>query len=47
MRSPCKNVPVSDVSQTKQDVGSDQPWWFLLNPVASVACSDRGSLLHF
>lgn len=50
-RSPCKNVPASDVSETKQDVGSDQlkgdqPWRFLLNPVASVACTDRGSLLH-
>lgn len=43
---------MSDVRETKQDVGSDQlkgdePWWFLLNPVASVACSDRVSLLHF
>lgn len=51
MRSPCKNVLMSDVRETKQDVGSDhlngdQPQWFLLNPVASVACSDRGSLLH-
>lgn len=51
MRSPCKNVLMSDVRETKQDVGSDhlngdQPQWFLLNPVASVVCSDRGSLLH-
>lgn len=47
----CKNVLMSDVRETKQDVGSDhlngdQPQWFLLNPVASAVCSDRGSLLH-
>lgn len=37
MRSPCKNVLMSDVRETKQDVGSDhlngdQPQCLLLNP---------------
>lgn len=47
MRSPCKNVLVSDVRESKQDVGSDhlngdQPQCLLLNPVTPVVCSDRG-----
>lgn len=51
MRSQCKNVLMSDVRETKHDVGSDhlnadQPQWFLLNPAASAACSNIGSLVH-